>query len=280
MTDTVPVFGETQPSVRRVDLDRPWQWLAAGWADLRRAPKVSLVYGAVLAGISLAIAAVLLAGEAFYLLLPLTAGFALVAPLLAVGLYETSRLLAEGRTPTLALAMAAYRRNATQLALLGFVLALLHLAWVRFATLLYAIFFSTEAPPLPLLLDHLISPAGLPFLIVGSAIGFVLAALAFAIAAVSIPMLIDRDTNAFAAIATSFVAVGENLRPMALWAALIAFFTALGLATFFLGLAVALPLIAHATWHCYRDVVIPQPSDASASQPSVAALSSSSGPAT
>ena len=104
--------------------------------------------------------------------------------------------------------------------------------------------------------------------------------LAFAIAAVSIPMLIDRDTNAFAAIATSFVAVGENLRPMALWAALIAFFTALGLATFFLGLAVALPLIAHATWHCYRDVVIPQPSDASASQPKVAALSSSSGPAT
>ena len=187
-----------------------------------------------------------------------------------------------GGVPVLALALAAYRRNAGQLALLGLALALLHLFWVRVATLLYAVFFEARAPALPQLADLLLSPAALPFLIVGGVIGFFLAALAFALAAVSIPMLIDRDVGVFAAIATSVVAVAENVRPMALWAALIAFFTALGLATFFLGLAIVLPLIAHATWHAYRDLVVadPQASDAAASQPSVAALSSSNGPAT
>ena len=268
MSDTVPVFGPDQPSVRRVDLDRPWTWLGAGWADLRRAPKVSLAYGGILVALSLAIALALWLGGVFYLLLPMTAGFAFLAPLLAVGLYETSRRLAAGEEVTLARALLAFRRNGGQLALLGLVLALLHLVWIRIATLLYALFFHGQAPGLPQLLDTMLfSPAGLPFLIVGSAIGFVLAALAFAIAAVSIPMLVDRPVNVFAAIATSFVAVQQNLRPMALWAALIAVFTALALIPFFLGLAVVLPLIGHATWHAYRDLVAgdgAQASDAAA----------------
>ncbi len=263
MSETVPVFGPMQPRVRKVDLDRPWTWLAAGWSDLRRAPQVSFAYGGLLAAISLLLAAILWAGDAFYLLLPLTAGFSFVAPLLAVGLYDTSRRLAAGLPVGLKQALLAWRLNGGQLALLGLVLALLHLAWIRIATLLYAVFFSAQAPSLPQLVDNLFfSSVSLPFLIVGTLVGFALAALAFAIAAVSIPMLIDRDTNVFAAIATSFVAVGENLRPMALWAALIAGFTAFGLATFFVGLALVLPLVAHATWHCYRDVVAAeQPGD-------------------
>ncbi len=132
--------------------------------------------------------------------------------------------------------------------------------------MLYAVFFSTQAPTLSQLIDNILfSSVSLPFLIVGTLMGFVLAALAFAIAAVSIPMLLDRDTNVFTAIATSFVAVGENFRPMALWAVLIAGFTAFGLATFFVGLVVVLPLVAHATWHCYRDIVVPdQTSDITA----------------
>lgn len=257
MSETVPVFGAVQPRVRKVDLDRPWTWLAAGWNDLRRAPAVGLAYGGLLAALSLALAAALWAGDAFYLLLPLTAGFAFVAPLLAVGLYDTSRRLDAGLPVGLKQALLAWRLNAGQLALLGLVLALLHLVWIRIATLLYAVFFSGQAPSLPQLVDNLFfSPVSLPFLIVGSLLGFGLAALAFAIAAVSIPMLIDRDTNVFTAIATSFVAVGENMRPMALWAVLIAGFTAFGLATFFVGLALVLPLVAHATWHCYRDIVV------------------------
>lgn len=266
MSQTVPVFGQTQPSVRKVDLDRPWTWLGRGWNDLKRAPQVSLAYGGLLAAVSLAIALILWLADAFYLLLPLTAGFALIAPLLAVGLYDTSRRLDAGLPVSLKQALLAWRLNPGQLALLGLVLGLLHLAWIRVATLLYAVFFSTQAPSLSQLIDNLLfSSVSLPFLIIGTLLGFALAALAFAIAVISIPMLVDRDTNVFAAIATSFVAVSENQRPMALWAVLIAGFTAFGLVTFFVGLALVVPLVGHATWHCYRDVVVPdQTSDATA----------------
>ena len=103
--------------------------------------------------------------------------------------------------------------------------------------------------------DVLFTNVGLAFLILGSAIGFCLAVLAFAVSAVSLPMLIDRPVGVFAAVATSVAAVRVNIRPMALWAVLIAGFTALGLVTFYLGLIVVLPLIGHATWHAYRDLV-------------------------
>ena len=83
MSETVPVFGPVQPRIRKVDLDRPWIWIAAGWNDLLRAPRISLAYGALLAAISLALALALWLANVFYLLLPLTAGFALVAPLRA-----------------------------------------------------------------------------------------------------------------------------------------------------------------------------------------------------
>ncbi|MGE0154303.1 MAG: DUF2189 domain-containing protein [Reyranellaceae bacterium] len=257
MSDIVPVFGPVLPKVRKVDLDRPWAWLGAGWRDLMRVPGVSLGYGALLAALSLALGLALWLADAFYLLLALTAGFSFVAPLLAVPLYDASRRLASGQPVSLGRALLAWRVNPGQLGLLGLVLGLLHLAWIRLATLLYALFFSGQAPSLSQLIDNLLfSSVSLPFLIVGTLLGFALAALAFAIAAVSIPMLVDRDTNVFTAIATSFVAVAENPRPMALWAVLIAGFTAFGLVTFFVGLALVLPLVAHATWHCYRDVVV------------------------
>ena len=103
----------------------------------------------------------------------------------------------------------------------------------------------------------LFSPTALPFLIVGTALGAVLAALVFAISAISIPMLLDkRDCTVWVAIATSWVAVRANWKPMALWAVLIVAFTGFGMIPFFLGLAITMPLIGHATWHAYKDLVV------------------------
>lgn len=246
----------TSANIRLVALDRPWSWLQAGWNDLARAPVVALSYGAVLVAISFALSFGLWWLDAFYVVLPAAAGFAFLAPLLAVGLYQASRELSAGRAPTLANTLSAYRRNAGQLALMGFGLMLFHLVWVRIATLLYALFFNTATPSWHNFIESIFfSPQSLPFLIVGSLIGFVLAVIVFAISAISIPMLLDRDVSAFAAIATSVQAVRANWKPMALWAALIAGFVAVGLATLYLGLAICLPLIAHATWHAYRDLV-------------------------
>jgi uncharacterized membrane protein len=257
MSQDVPVFSGPTPYIRRVALDRPWVWLTRGWADFQAAPRVSLAYGIGFVAAGFAISLALLAFESIYLLLPLAAGFLLLAPLLAVGLYETSRRVGQGQTPTLAAAVGAFRANPEHMAYMGFVLMLINLFWTRMAMLIFALFFGSPRGTLRDLIDMtLFSSQSLPFLIVGTAIGFVLAATVFAISAVSIPMLLDRpQTPVWVAIATSFVAVRTNLKPMALWAALICAFTGFGMIPMFLGLAVTMPLIGHATWHCYKDLV-------------------------
>src|SRR5262245_17659772 len=218
-------------AVRLVPVDRPWQWLAAGWHDLMRPPQVSLSYGAIIVAASWALAGSLYLLDWIYLLLPMAAGFMFVAPLLAVGLYDTSRRIESGEPASLATAVMAWRRNGEQLALLGLVLMLLHLAWVRIAQLLFALFFSTASPSWDNVVQVLLfSRPSLWFLAVGTAIGFVLAVVVFAIGAVSIPMLHDRPVSAFTAIEASITAVKRNWKPMALWAALIVVFTVVGIA--------------------------------------------------
>jgi uncharacterized membrane protein len=142
--------------------------------------------------------------------------------------------------------------------MMGAVLLLIHLFWVRVAGLLFALFFGfVEMPGLARLpLVMLQSDMLLPFLVVGTGFGFLLAAATFALAAVSLPMLVDRDTSFLEAATVSVQAVMENWQPMALWAGLIVLFTGLALVPFFLGLVVVLPLIGHATWHAYRDLVV------------------------
>ena len=250
-----PTAGQVQ--ILRVPVDRPWVWLAAGWQDLTATPVVSFFYGAgvVLAGWLLVI--LLLQAGITWAVLPATAGFFVVAPLLAAGLYEASRRRERNEEVSLATCLAGYKRNAPQLALMGVVLLMIHLFWIRIAGLLFALFFGLGfAPPIEMLpLALLRSNQMLPFLIVGTGFGFALAAVAFTISVVSIPMILDRDVTAFEAIATSYRATVANWRAMIFWAGLIVVFTAMALVPFFLGLALVLPLIGHATWHAYRDLV-------------------------
>jgi uncharacterized membrane protein len=256
MNDAVPVFTTPSPRIRRVSVDRPWTWLAAGWRDMIETPRITLVFGLGIAGISLLITLSVITAGVVYLLLPLTAGFFFVAPIIAIGLFEVSRRNEAGLQTTLPQVVFAFRRNGGQIALMGLMLMLLHLAWVRIATLLFALFFQNINPPLDALIDALFfSPVSLPFLITGTLLGAVLAVIAFSISAVAMPMLLDRDANVFTAVATSCVAVRANWPAMALWAALIVAFTSLGLVTFYLGLIVAMPLIAYASWHAYKDIV-------------------------
>jgi uncharacterized membrane protein len=244
-------------SIATIGVDRPWAWLAAGWSDLWEAPGVSLGYGLVFAVMGLLLTALLYLLDAFYMALPLAAGFMLVAPIIAVGLYEVSRRLALGEPVTMATPPEAWRRNFGQFAILGLVLMLFLLAWVRIATLIFALFFSNTPLELgPFIAAVFFSWQSVPFLLVGCGVGAVLAALVFAIAAISAPMLLDRDVSAITAIACSVTAVRRNWRPMALWAGLIALFTAAGLVVGYIGLALTLPLIGHASWHAYRDLVV------------------------
>lgn len=235
MTHVVPVFVTPSPRIRQVGLDRPWAWLAAGWRDLVSAPGVGLGYGGAFAALGLLVTFGAWSAGAPYLILPLAAGFMLVAPILAVGLYDTSRRRALGLPVDLAGAFSAWRRNPTQIGLMGVALMLFLLLWIRIATLLFALFFSRDTPSLARLVEQIfLSANGLPFLVLGTAFGAALAAAVFAISVMSVPMLLDRPVNVFTAIATSITAVRHNLRAMAVWAALIALFTTVGLVTRFI----------------------------------------------
>jgi uncharacterized membrane protein len=257
MTETLPVFQGPSPRIRRVPVDRPWVWLNAGWQDFLAYPRISLLYGAAPA-IAGWLAALLLAWFDFpYLVLPLTAGFFFVGPFLAVGLYEVSRRRQIGLPVDFQVTAFAWRRNPEQLALMGVLLLLLHLAWMRVAQLLFALFEWSTLPSWDRFADVLwFSSRSLPFLAFGTVCGAALAAGAFLIGAFSIPYLLDRrDANLFEAVAASVAAVLNNLRPMLLWSALIVFLVGLGMVTGLLGLLVTLPIAGHATWHAYRDVV-------------------------
>jgi len=245
-----------QISTRLVTEEHPWLWLSAGWQDLRRAPGVSLTYGAVISAVSFALTVGLYVADLLYLLLPLAAGFMFLGPIVAVGLYEVSRLLDRGEPVTLGKALSACRRNLPQIAGMGLLLMLFLLLWIRLATLIFALFFSgTPASWEALINIVFFSAEGLPFLVVGTLVGGALAVLAFAISAISLPALLDRDIGAVEAIALSLHATFRNWRVMIGWAGLIALFTAGGLVTAYLGLIVTLPLVGHASWHAYRDLV-------------------------
>ncbi len=242
-----------------VPVDRPWQWLAAGWRDLWAAPHVGFSIGAALTAAGWMMGAILLHLDRPWMILPLSAGFFLVAPLLAAGLYETSRRREAGEEISLTVALReGFGRNASQLGLMGVALLLLHLFWVRVAGLIFLLFFgmgggmSMEALPLAMLR----SEQFLPFLIVGTLAGAALAAAAFIITAFSIPMLVDKpELSVIEAIIRSGQAVLANPAASVFWAALIVVLTGLSLLPFFLGLALVWPLIGHATWHAYRDLI-------------------------
>ncbi len=246
---------EPMTAVATVPLDRPWMWLAAGVRDMVAAPVPSLAYGAVIMGVSFAITAgVVIAGQIHWML-PLLCGFMLVGPILAVGLYDISRRLEAGERPTLAVAFQAWRINGIQVGLMGVFLGLFFLFWFRIATLLFALFFGNYPLGVEELADQLTSLDGLAFLATGTAVGAVLALLVYATSVIAIPMLLHREVSVVEAILASLTAFTRNSATLLLWAAIITSLAIAGIATAYLGLVLIIPLLGHASWHAYRDLI-------------------------
>lgn len=231
-------------------------WLASGWRDLVRQPLLSLLYGLGVAVASAIFVALLVTLEYDYILFPALAGFLIVGPLLGVGLYVKSRALEAGKAVTLGEMLFVKLNSGAQIFFATLLLCLLTLLWMRAAVLLYALFFGvTPFPGLPHIVELLVNePMGWAMLIVGTAVGGLFASFAFAISAFSIPMLLDRKTDALTAMGTSMALVWNNMAPMIAWGAIILFLCIIGLATFLLGFIVIFPLLGHASWHAYRMV--------------------------
>lgn len=241
---------------RRVPFDAPWNWLAAGWRDMWAIPGISLSYGALFALSALALGAGLWAIGAPALFPTLSGGFLLIGPLVAVGLYEASRKLAEGKTPTLGCVVKAGLRARGQLMFFGAVLLFAFMIWMQMALLLLMLFLGDAGLPPPEAFMHalLFTPNGLGLLVVGTLVGGLIAGIVFAVAAVAVPLLLVAEVDAVTAARASIAAVWHNLKPMTLWAGLIVCLMAGGFASLLLGLVIAFPLIGHATWHAYQDI--------------------------
>jgi len=258
MMTTLPAVAPPHP--RAVIWKRPlrageaWRWLRAGWRDLLVQPAASLGYGLIVVLISMAIVGGLFAFEADYILFPALAGFMVMGPVLAVGLYEKSRRIEAGEPIGLLRMILVKPQSGGQVLFTGVLLCLLMLLWMRAAILIYALFFGMVAFPG---LDHIArmlftTPTGLAMLVVGGMIGGLFAAFSFAISAVSLPMLMRERVDAFTAMGTSMALVWNNLPVMLTWGAIVLVLIAASVATGFIGLIIAFPVLGHGTWHAYR----------------------------
>ncbi len=243
------------------DVDRSGHWLGQGWRDFRSAPQVSIAYGSAFVLIGLLLTVGLYSLDLTSLILPLAGGFIILAPILVVGLYDVSRRLEAGLPVTVADCFGAFGRSLGQLSAIGVALLVCYLVWIRTALLLFALFFNQDPPPLDQFLgDVVFSLEGAPLLILGTLVGAVFAAVVFAITAVSVPLIYDRPVDVMTAIGVSLLTVRQNYKLMFGWAALIVLVTVIGLVTAFIGLTVAVPVLAYATWHAYRDLIVDGPS--------------------
>lgn len=241
--------------IRPVTTAHVWRWLRAGWTDMRAAGWRSPAFGAIFVALGYGIWFGLASLGMLYLLTPMIAGFLLVAPSLAVGFYDMSRRMEQGQPASFRSALFSFRHNTFHVLTAGLVLMLFMMIWVRIAALVFAVSFPYTNMSGTALLQALGSAEGIVFLLVGTVIGFGFAVAAFILGAFSLPMMLDRRSDIFAGAIVSVQAVFKSPKAMILWAALIVTITCIGLAPVFLGLIVTLPLIGHATWHAYRDVV-------------------------
>jgi len=231
---------------RRIEAIAPLRWIRLGWGDLKAAPRQSLSYGLLMVLISYLITLAAWFYGNIGLFLGLISGFVFVGPWLALTLYAISRRLEKGRPVSLRRSLRDAGRAIGNAVVFAVILTVVFLVWARAAAMVHVFFPAAHDPSLKQLL---------PFLGVGTAIGAVFSAIVFATSAFSLPMLMDRRTDPVTAVVTSVNAVLRNKPAMATWAALIVACVVIGAVTAWLAFAVVLPLIGHATWHAYREVV-------------------------
>ncbi len=251
------------PVIRSINLSQPLGWLARGAQDMRRGGWLSLAHGVFFAAFGALL--VLLVGRYFWLLAGALSGFLVVAPVLATSLYSISRALERGEPCNLQLVLKTWTRwqhsryavkgGYWSLVRFGLLLALAGTGWVLTSAALITLLAPQPVTgPLDFLNFVVLAPQQHLFEL-WLAFGGLLAAPIFASSVIAMPLLLDRRVDVLQAVLASWQSVLTNPLPLALWAALIMVLTLLGFATLFVGLVFIMPLLGHASWHAYRDLV-------------------------
>jgi len=251
------------PAVREIALDQPLQWLALAWRDMARCGWLSFAHGAALALFGGLL--VVLARDRFWLLAGAFSGFLVIAPVLATSLYAMSRALEKGEPVNVRLLVITWTRwqqsrrdlpaSYWSLVRFGVLLAMAGTGWVLTSAALITLLAPQPIHgPMDFIRYVVLDPHNYLFEL-WLAMGGIMAAPMFASSVVTMPLLLDRRATVMQAVLTSWQAVLANPLPMALWAGLIMGFTLLGLGSLLLGLVFVIPMLGHASWHAYRDLV-------------------------
>ncbi len=245
------------PEINIVELSDLKKILAKGWRDFRKAPMFGIIFGLVFVIAGMVIFLQLMVWGEGWGIFTIIVGFPLLAPFLAVGLYEVSREIERGETPTWQHVLSRiFRERGREIPWMAFVSVFFFGMWTYLAHLIFALFFGLK-PMTNIMSDNsvLFSIDGLLFLVVGTIVGAILATVLFSITVVAMPLMLHRDIDFISAMITSVSFVIENRGVMLVWGLMVAGLTIIAMLPFFLGLLVVLPMLGHATWHLYRIAV-------------------------
>jgi len=251
-------LSRTGPAIRSITVDDITASLREGAEDFRAMPGFGMVIGLFFALGGMALVGLAVRLDSLVLVFPLLAGFALIGPFAAMGLYEASRRRDAGQSVGVS-DIFNVRRATTNanILFLGFILLFALFVSVRVAAVLYALFYGLSPLPLDALLtDVFTTTRGFGFMLVGNAVGAAFAMVVFSITVVSFPFMLEKDVDPVTAVALSVSAVAKNFFPLAGWALFVAVALAASWAPFFLGLIVVLPVLGHATWRLYKRMIV------------------------
>lgn len=247
-----------QPVLKRIAVSDVVEALAAGLRDFQAAPRYGVFFGAIYAAGGLLILVTATRGGLGYLVYPLAAGFALIGPFVATGLYEVSRRRECGEPLSFGAILTCIRRQGgRELGWMAFVTIFIFIVWMYQVRLLIALFLGLRSftSVQEFVSVVLTTPEGWAFLAVGHVIGAILAVVLYSLTVVSFPLLLDRDVDFVTAMITSVRAVALNPVPMLGFAAVVIVLSVAAMLPLFLGLVVVLPVLGHATWRLYRRTV-------------------------
>jgi len=243
-----------QFSIKHVPILRPLNWLTLAWQDMSHHLRASLAHGLIVT--SLLLVTLLITSIHVYVIAAAITGFMLIGPILSAGLCEQSRQKEQGKTVRFDSSLKGLKRCQSSLMQFSSILLGFTLVWFAISGLLLLVTVGDVVPSLQQLLwgssFDIVTPMQLTLYTV---IGGLLASIVFVVSVVTIPAIIENNTSAVDAMATSVKVVIENIPTMLVWAALIVILTGVGFATYLIGMIVIYPLLAHASWHAYRDLV-------------------------
>lgn len=251
--------GSARPTIAKIEISDLKEVLVKGFRDFDAKPTHFILLFIIYPIVGIILINLTAGYQILPLIFPIIAGFALIGPFAAIGLYEISRRREQGLDYSIKYAFEVHRSPSFKAILaLSCVMMVIYFAWLGAAMLIFEQTFATTPTSYwKFVNDVLMTREGWTLIIVGSGVGFIFAVVVLALAVVSFPMLLDQDVSATLAMATSVRAVVANPVPMGAWGFVVAALLILGSIPFFFGLAVVMPVLGHATWHLYRKVVQP-----------------------